>query len=521
MNGQSREPLLPTSSIPTLIPGILALAAFLLFLLPGILGPYGFFIDELYYIACSKRLAWGYVDHPPLAPAMLAVSRAILGESIWALRVPVALAGALCVWLTAMLSRRLGAGTFGQVLAGSAVAIATVPQIFFGMYSMNALQTAIWIGCCWLLVEIELRDDSRLWLAFGALAGVGLMNKHTIVLLAFALGVALLLTRARRHLASPWFWAGAALALAIVAPNLIWQVANGWPSLEFYRNADLYKSHPTPAWQVALFQVLVMNPGTLPLWLLGVWFLLAHERGRRWRHLGLVFVVLFAMIVIAQKSRPDRIVGIYPAMFAVGAAFLDSLTRSGGRRWLRWAVPAWMVVNGILFLPLGEPILAPARLAEYASTLGMVPKIEAGDGKDSELPQWFADRLGWEELIDDVDQALDEADFATGQKLAIFAPSYGQAGALEFFHAETAGYPSVWSDHNNYYLWGPPPDDLTGGLVLGSSEEELSQLFERVQLLRTHDCDYCMRWRDDMPIWRVEGPVISLREAWPRFKSFG
>ncbi len=169
MKTSSPAPLLSPPSGSHLFPGLLAAVAFLLFLLPGVLGPYGIFIDEYYYLACSKRLAWGFVDHPPLAPAMLRVSRLVFGDSIWALRVPVALLGALTVWMTAMLARRLGAGTLGHMLAGVAVMSGTVAQIFFGVFSMNALKLVIWLGCGWLLIEIEIRNQPRLWLAFGAL----------------------------------------------------------------------------------------------------------------------------------------------------------------------------------------------------------------------------------------------------------------------------------------------------------------------------------------------------------------
>src|SRR5258708_3147309 len=42
---------------------------------------YGIFRDELYYLACSEHLAWGYVDQPPLSIALLAADRRLLGDS--------------------------------------------------------------------------------------------------------------------------------------------------------------------------------------------------------------------------------------------------------------------------------------------------------------------------------------------------------------------------------------------------------------------------------------------------------
>jgi 4-amino-4-deoxy-L-arabinose transferase-like glycosyltransferase len=167
-------------------------------LLPGLLGPYGPFIDELYYVSCAERPALGYVDHPPLAPLLLRASRAILGEGMLALRLPPALAGAALVLLVGWMARRLGAGPLGQGLACGGVLGAPVLLALFGFYSMNAFEVLLWAGLTALLIEIERRDEARLWLVFGGLAGLALLNKHTTVLLAGGLAVGVLLTPARR-----------------------------------------------------------------------------------------------------------------------------------------------------------------------------------------------------------------------------------------------------------------------------------------------------------------------------------
>jgi 4-amino-4-deoxy-L-arabinose transferase-like glycosyltransferase len=494
-----------------------ALGAWALYYLPGVLGSYGYFIDELYYAACAARPAWGYVDHPPLAPWLLAMTRALLGDSLWAFRLLPALAGAATVVLTMLLARRLGAGVFGQGLAGGCLLAASVPQIMFGMFSMNAFSLAFWLGCCWLAIEIEARDEPRLWLAFGALAGIALMNKHTIVLLAVGLAVGLLLTPARRHLRSPWLWAGAGLALLLASPNLGWQIANDWPSLEFYRNTNLYKNLDTPPHMVVLFQILTMNPGTLPVWIAGAWFFLRSPSGRRWRHVGWIFVTLFVLLVVSGSSRPDRITPIYPVMFAAGAALLDRLGRE--RAWLRWVTALFLVVNGLVFLPIGTPVLPPGLLVPYVARLGVVPQIEAGEGKTSPLPQWFADRTGWEELAQDVEAAVTSLTPEERASAVIFAPSYGQAGAIELLLADR-DMPPVYSGHNTYYLWGPPRQPFSTAIFIGWERETLETLFEDVSLFSTHHCDLCMRWRDDMPLWVARGPSRDVAEIWPETKHF-
>ena len=89
---------------------ILAGLLVMVVLVPNLIGGYGIFIDEFYYVACSERLSFGYVDHPPLAPLLLRVSRFFFGDSQLGLRILPALAGGACIFLTGLLAWRLGQG---------------------------------------------------------------------------------------------------------------------------------------------------------------------------------------------------------------------------------------------------------------------------------------------------------------------------------------------------------------------------------------------------------------------------
>ena len=267
-------------------PLAIAGVAFVLFLVPGLIGPYGPFIDELYYVSCARRLAWGYVDHPPLSMALLRLGISTLGESLTTLRLLSAAIGAIVVAGSGLLARRLGAAPFGQALASLAVLTAPLLQVVFGFYSMNALELLLWLALCWVLVDIEQTGDERRWLIFGVLAGLALLNKHTVAVFFAGLGVAMILTPARRHLRSPWLWSAAGVGLALVASNLLWQQARGWPSLEFYRNAALLKNQPVSAPMVLVQQAMFMGLGVLPVTIAGVTWLLRKRPGADLRHLG-------------------------------------------------------------------------------------------------------------------------------------------------------------------------------------------------------------------------------------------
>lgn len=497
----------------------LAGAAFLLEIVPSLLGGYGYFIDELYYVACSERLALGYVDHPPLAPWILAASRAISGDSPAAIRLLPALAIAASVYLTGLMARRMGAGLFGQGLAALAQMTAPVPLILGGFFSMNAFSVLLWTAASLVLVEIARTGEERLWLAFGLIAGIGLLNKHTFVLLGLGLAVGLVSTPERRYLVSRWLWLGAGLSVLLLVPNLWWQAQNGWPSLEFYRNADALKNVPTPPLKVLFDQILLMSPATFPVWLGGVWLCLRSARGKPYRFLGWAFVALVLLLMISQKSRPDRIVGIYPVMFAAGGAWWDSAVRGARLRWARPVLPVLLVVVALVLAPLSLPLLPPSQLGTYASTLGIVPQLERGSGKVSQLPQWFADRFGWPELVAAVAGAADTLEPGERERAVILVPSYGHAGALELLGKEH-DLPPVASAHNTYYLWGVGDGPIDVVVAVDYGPDSLSALFEDVRQVGVYRCGICMPWRDNAPIYVARRPKVPFRDHWADFKHY-
>jgi 4-amino-4-deoxy-L-arabinose transferase-like glycosyltransferase len=495
----------------------LSAAYFLLLWVPGSFGSGGYFIDEFYYLACADHLAFGYVDHPSLSIAVLWAVRKLFGDALPVLRFFPALAGAAAIFLVGILARRLGAGPFGQAVAAGAAMAGSIWQIFFSVFSMNCFEILIWEACFLVLIEIERLDRPRLWLAFGALAGLGLENKHTMVLFAAGLTAGLALTRARRHLAQRWIWLGLGLAVLLFLPNLLWQAAHGWPSLEFYRNADQFKNVPTPPLEALKQQVLFMNPGALPVWLAGLVFLLWRREGRPYRHLGWLFLALFALMVFGGKSRPDRITAAYPIVFAAGGALLGLAAARGPWRWLKGALPACIALGGAVTLPLSVMILPPQSTAEYGAALGIVPQIEQGTDKASALPQWLADRFGWEQLAADVEKAAASLAPEERARAIVLAPSYGQAGSIALLGR---GLPPVYGGQNSYWHWGPPPDPAPAAVLVGYREETARWLYDDVTLALTHDCQWCMPWRDSRPIWVCRGPKLPFAEVWPEFRHY-
>ncbi len=179
----NRQRATPPASLLT--PCLIALGYSLLHLLTA--SRYGYFRDALYYIACSQHLDWGYVDQPPAIVFIAWIARHTLGLSLPALLLWPALAGAARIVLTAAFARELGAGRFGVVLAAVLAAVPGVWQVIDHQFAMNAFEPLFWTGCAYVALRMIKTGNPRLWLAFGAIAGLGLENKYAIAAFAGAL----------------------------------------------------------------------------------------------------------------------------------------------------------------------------------------------------------------------------------------------------------------------------------------------------------------------------------------------
>ncbi len=475
-------------------------------------GGYGLFNDEFYYVACAKRLAWGFVDHPPFAPALLRLVRLLLGHGVLSLRLPAAIAIGTTVFTTGLLSRRMGGGLFAQMTAALCCAATPVFLVPAGFFSMNPFKTLLWALAFLILVEIEQRQQPRLWLALGVISGIGLMNKHTFVLLALGLFAGMVSTRARRHFKSGWLWSGTALAGLIIAPNLAWQLVHDWPSLEFYHNAYIYKNIVSSPFQVLLTQILAANPATLPVWAAGLYYLLGSQHGKPFRHLGLIYPILLASMVVSQSSRPDRIASCFTLLFAAGAVQLETALRAS--RWTRQALIGTIVAFAVALLPISIPILPIETAGRYAAVLG-TPRTEKSD--NATAPLWFSGRLGWPSLVDDVRAVVTSLDRSVRPRTAIVTSHYGYAGAVEYYAPELA---PVFSVHNNYFLWGPPPSSTRLFVLVGFQRRRLEAVFAQVALARENRCNDCPRYRRKVPIWIARSPKLALTEAWKRARTY-
>ncbi len=478
---------------------------------------YGYFVDELYYLACSRHLDWGYVDQPPLIALVTWIWRSVLGQSLAALRLLPALAGAAEVVLTALLARELGGNRFAQALAGITALVAPAILGGDGLLTMNAFEPLFWMGCAYLLIRMIKTENTKLWIWFGVLAGFGLENKYSMLIFGAGLVLGLLLTSERTLLARRWLWVGGAIAFLIFLPNLIWNVQHHFPFLVLQANIRA-NGRDVPLGPLAFFQqeILLMNPLALPVWVGGIWFYFFTKAGRAFRAIGWAWI-FSAAVIVALSPRVYYLFPAFPVLFAGGGVLWERLLARPRLTWLKFAYPAFMIVVGAVLAPLALPLLPPETYIRYTNAIGLEqPRIE--NHQLGPLPQIFADQFGWEEMAATVAQVYNSLPPEVRARTAIFAQTYGQAGAIDLFGPKY-GLPAAISGHQSYFLWGPRGYTGESMIVLDDKREELEPLFTSVKKVARVDHPYSMPYQH-FDVFYCQGMHPPLGEMWPRLRRW-
>jgi 4-amino-4-deoxy-L-arabinose transferase-like glycosyltransferase len=423
---------------------VLALAKLLLHLLTN--HQYGFHRDELDTLDAARRLAWGYVNYPPLTPLMARIGLELIGPSVVGVRFMAPVAQSISVILVGLLARELGGGRWAQVTAAVAVAISAVSLMGGVMLSYFSFDFLWWVLATYGLARRLRTGDPRWWLLIGAALGLGVLTKYTIGFLIIAIVVGVLLTPVRRDLRSGWLWAGAALSVLIALPNIVWQVQHDFVYLQFLgtiRARDIAWGRTEGFLIEQLF--LSANPVTIPLWIAGLWYYFGSVAGRRFRLLGWLAVIPFVLFW-AARGRAYYTAPIYPILLTGGVVWLE-----------QWVVQRKLGVQTALRGTVAV-LLVLGFIAGAALSLPLAPVNSAWWGVLDEVNGEFAEMIGWPELVQTVAgvyQSLPEAERA---QAAILTGNYGEMGAINWYGPDY-GLPEAIGPFNNawYRGYGDPP----------------------------------------------------------------
>jgi Dolichyl-phosphate-mannose-protein mannosyltransferase len=457
---------------------------------------YGWFQDELYYRASAYHLELGYVDFPPVTPLIARLALTIAPDSLIALRFTSIVAGAVVAILAALIARELGGGRLAQVVATAAVVISPVfivGNFEFGTVSFDQLA---WALLLWLLVRLLGGHSPRLWLVAGAVLGIGLETKYTIAALAVALTGGLLLTRARRHLATPWPWLGFALALLLFLPNLWWQVGHDWISVTYTFQHRGNTDGPLAYW---LEQLLIVQPLLLPLVVAGAVWLWRSGTYRTLTWLA-ILVELLSLVAGGKSYYPAA---MYPLLYAAGAVWVEQCFRSRVFR------AVWLTLTLIVTLVL-LPIELPVEPAA----------LFASSGEWRSQPD-FAGMYGWPQLSQQIALVYRSLPPSERRGTMVLASNYSEAGALDLY-GPNQGLPAsaVVSPHLTYYYWAPARMNPQVVIAVGYDRQQMRSLFGSVTRVGTvHSVEGVQTGEGGGPIYICRSPRQPLWQAWPSLQS--
>jgi len=481
----------------------LALATVIVHAMAG--NRYGFHCDELATLEDARHLAWGYPAYPPLTPFFGRISLICFGASLAGFRFFASLAHAVTVLLAGLMARELGGGREAQLLA----AAAALPFCIGGGALMQyvSFDYLAWVLTAYFIVRLLRSGDPRWWLAVGVSIGFGMLSKYTMAFFVVAIAAGVLLTGARRFLRSKWLWIGAAVALLVFLPNLLWQAQHHFVSLDFLRHIH---ARDVREGRTRAFLPAQLEFTYLPLVVAGLYFYLFSDDAKRFRMVGWMYLVTLLLFLLVQ-GRHYYLFPAYPMLYAAGAVW--------GESWLatrppRQAKTIWRVAWGVL---------AAGAIATVVFFLPLAP-VNSGWWKISiAFQENYASEIGWPELVQEVARIRDSLAPEEQAHLGILAGTYGEAGAINLYGPQY-GLPRAISGINSFWQRGygdPAPQSL---IVMGLSREFADQYFAACTLAGHIWNRYGVR--NDETIWHPDifvcgPPKQGWPEFWKGFQYFG
>lgn len=427
---------------------LILVLAIVKFILPFILQSpvYELQRDEYLYYQQGLHFDLGYLENPPLLSYLGAIS-SWMGGTEFSLKLWAGLFGALTVVVTCLITAEWGGKSFAQLLAGLGILTGAYMRIH-ALFQPNTADIFFWTLSVYFLICFIRSQSSFHLQALAISLALGWWSKYSILFLIASLFISLLLSKHRNIFLQKRMYAAILLAAIIIAPNLWWQYDHGWPVVNHMRELRETQLQYLNASDFIKDQFLMTIPVVL-IWMAGLLWLLKH-----WEFRFLVLTYLFVIILlITGGGKSYYSLGIYPMLLAAGGAAWQQWTNR--RKWPKPVLISLILLLSILFIPLLLPVWKPEKLAKFYKKFGIDKTgiLRWEDLKDHELPQDFADMLGWKELSGKTEKFFNTLPDSTKSNTIIYCRNYGQAGSLKFYGKDDYFKDKVISDNGSFLLW--------------------------------------------------------------------
>ncbi|MGX6600782.1 glycosyltransferase family 39 protein [Micromonosporaceae bacterium Da 78-11] len=477
------------------------IAAAVTALLLATAGGYGYHRDELYFRMLGRHPQWGYVDQPPFTPLLTRLSIELFGDHVWAIRVPGALMIGGAAVLAAAIAREVGGRALAQSVAATGAA-GTFPLVAGHITLTAGPDLLVWLGVLLFVLRALVHGQARAWLGVGVVAGLGLYNKHLVLLLLLCLAAGLLVAGPRRVLLDRRLWIGAGLALLIGLPNLIYQVANGFPQAEMAAALAADKGDEARV-QMLPFQLILLGPPLVAIWVAGIVALLRDPRLRPARALALAYPVMIVLLLVVA-GQPYYSLGLVLGLFAVGA--VPAARWSAGHRARQALLGAAIAVNVVVSVVFALPV---------------TPRDRLGSTFVAGINQGTADQIGWRQYVRQVADVYATLTPDEQRRTVLFTGNYGEAGALDRYGVPL-GLPKVYSGQNELHHYGPPPESKTVVVVVSEAPaERVDAVFGGCEWrTRLHNDEGVDNEETEASVYVCRTRRTPWRELWPSLQHY-
>jgi hypothetical protein len=461
--------------------------------------------DEFLYIMLGRNPDWGYWSIPPFTGWISWLGQHTIGAGQGDIRFWAALFSAGTVFLCCLMARDMGGKRFAQILAGIAASTSLAGIRSGHMFQPVVIDIFFWALASWVLIRYLKSENGKWLLGLGLVIGFGFLNKYTVLFLMAAMAIGLALTPARKIFNKKDTWIAAGLAFVIVLPNLWWQWAHNFPvTFHISELAENQLSAVRPL--NFLLDQFLMHLFSFLVWLPGYFFLLGKDTSRTYRPLGW-FALATVLLFLVTSGKSYYTLGIYSVLIAAGGVFWEQQLQ---RHWQRWVLALFVLSTNLFSLPTAIPIMSVDKTVDYFEWLGVESLVRWERGNLESLPQDYADMLGWEEIAELADAAVNKIDDPS--TCLIYAENYGQAGAIQYY----GKYPErVVSFSDNYRIWMPEEIDpaITNFIYVNDElGEDIQSLFNQIQSIGTVDTPHA-RERGTQ-VYLCQQPKKPFNEFW-------
>jgi hypothetical protein len=473
-------------------------------------GDYELHRDEMLYFNMGDHLSFGYLTVPPVTGFLAFVAKSLFGYSVFGIRIIPALLGTATLFIIAKTVKDLGGGIPALII--SSVAFLFIPGnlLIFSLFTPNAVEIFLWSLFIYLIFRLSKTQNYRIWIWIGIVAGLGFNTKYSIAFPIAGFFTAIIIYRKFKLLFNLWFFAGLAIGLLLIIPNITWQYNHNWPVI--FHMHELEKTQLSNLSFFNFFADLFsLNSTLIIIWLIGLTALIFSKEKKEIRFIGAAIAIVFLLFIV-MKGKAYYTMGLLPFLIAFGGFILERYFKP---RYLYVPIMAAITVFSLFSLPYVLPVLSFKSLEKYAEKTGSwvsAPFIRWEDGKEHQVSQVYADMTGWKELANTVEKAYNSLTREEKNHCTIFCQrNYGYAGAIHFYgHQHKLPEPVTF--HESYVFWAP--DVISDGplIYVFYNSDEMKPLFSEINEIGTIQNPYFRE--KGLKVFLCKSPTADIKKIY-------